>query len=151
MVDSPMAEKQAIDGATATLLKRSLKLDDFLPGMSPEDIEKFFPKSGLYDYPKDSHVLEQGDRGRDVCILVSGKIAITQVIGSAGVVLATLAPSDIFGEVALLREGKRVATAVAEADCRVFLLVFEDVEALLLGNPALGDHLKKLAAERLKT
>ncbi len=148
--DAAMTEKLELDDKTSELLARALKLDAFLPGMTAEDIAKFFPQSGLYAYPKGSHVIEQGRQSRDIFILLSGKVLITQVKGSEKTELGTLGPEDIFGEVALLRVGERVANAVVAEDSRIFRLAFLDVNALLTGNPALGNHLWKLASERHK-
>lgn len=63
--------------------------------------------------------------------------------------IATLAPGDIFGEIALLQDGVRIANAVASEESAVFRLAFVDVQALVAGNPALGEHLRGLAESHI--
>jgi len=54
----------------------------------------------------------------------------------------------LFGEMALVRDGVRVATAAAQGTCKVYCLTAKDVAAVLKQHPAVGARLKELAAKR---
>ena len=116
--------------------------------MSAADLEGMFPQSGLYLYKKDDYVIRQGEESKDLYAVQKGTVAITQTMGTAGAQLATLGPESIFGEIALVRDGVRVASAIAAEDCRVFRVAFPDIQALMQANPKLGEHMHNLARER---
>ncbi|MFA5140997.1 MAG: cyclic nucleotide-binding domain-containing protein [Elusimicrobiota bacterium] len=144
-----MPEPIRLDDGSAEFLRPRLKLEKFFPErLTPEEVRKVFPNSGLYSYPKDDYILYQGEESKDVYIILWGSVSITQTAGTAGVQLAVLGPGSIFGEMALLRDGVRVASAIAAEDSGVFKLAYADVQALLAANRALGAHLKNLALER---
>jgi CRP-like cAMP-binding protein len=90
----------------------------------------------------------QGDGGRDLFLLLSGRVSIVQELGSMAAELATLEAGAVVGEVALLRDGVRTASAVALAPTRAFRLVFDDVGYVLKNNPPLHAHLEELARRR---
>jgi CRP-like cAMP-binding protein len=132
----------------AALVARVLKLEGFFPEFSGELCAKVFPRSGVVAYAKDERVLEQNENGRDLFVLLSGTVSVTLSMGSAGVEVATLAAEDVFGEVALLRDGRRTASATALAPAPIFRLVFEDMGYVLKNNAELGTHLQSLASRR---
>lgn len=143
-----MAEQLELDENGAELLRTTLKLEDLFPKMTREDVRLVFPNSGLYRYKKDDYVIYQGDDSKDLFVLYAGLVTITQTLGTAGVELAKLKPGDIFGEIALIRDGVRVASAIAAQESTIFRLAQKDVESLVTSNPALAERLKKLAEER---
>lgn len=69
-------------------------------------------------FPAGSVVFEQGDAANDFYIVVDGS---AEVIGN-GAVIATLGPSDSFGEIALMQDVPRTATIRAQSDLNVFEL-----------------------------
>ena len=138
-----------MDAEFVATLYRVLRLDGFFPEFTSELAAKVFPRSGLYAYPRDVHVLDQGEEGRDLYIVRGGAISITQTLGSAGAELAVLRAGEVFGEIGLIKDGVRRATAVAKEDSAVYRLAYADVQYLLKNNPALGAHLQALAAVRL--
>ena len=138
-----------MDDTAAEFLRPRLKLEKFYPqSLKADTVRRLFPGSGLYLFPKDEYILYQGDETKDVYVVVWGSIAITQTTDTIGVELASLGPGSIFGEMALVRDGARVASAIAAEDSGVFKLAYADVQALLRENPVLGEHLKNLAAVR---
>ncbi|MCX5794752.1 MAG: cyclic nucleotide-binding domain-containing protein [Elusimicrobia bacterium] len=147
MADAPV--RIVCDDNFAKFLAGALRLESFFPEFLASHVEKCFPRSGLYAYPDGYHVVEQGDRGRDIYVIYNGWVEIIQSLGCAAADLARLGPGDILGEIALLRDGVRVATAVAGDEAQIFRLAFEDMQYLLQNNPPLCEHLNALAAKRL--
>lgn len=144
-----MAEDIPLTEAAADRLRPALRLERFFPDrLTVKSVAALFPHSGLRRYRAQELVIEQGEASRDLYVVEQGLVAITKTMGTAGAQLATLGRGRIFGEMALLRDGVRVANAVAVGDCEVFRVAFLDVQALMAGNPELAEHLKSLASQR---
>ena len=141
-------KKLKLDDKAAKVVREALRLDGVLPGADAAGITALFPNSGLYEYAPDEHVIEQDETGKDVYVLCLGKVAIAKTFGTAGANLAHLTLGMVFGEMALLRDGVRVATAAAQSTARVFRLTAGDIAAVKESHPELAAHLKELAAER---
>lgn len=145
-----MADKIEINDAGAAVLRAALKLDEFFPNLNAGDLSSVFPKSGLYAYGEKEYVLRQGEAGRDVFVVVDGMVTITQMGEGGGSKLGTLRVGEVFGEMALAKNGTRTATAIATKSSTVFRLAYPDVEALTAENGKLAEHLRELAAKRLE-
>ncbi len=137
-----------VDDVAALAVYDCFKLDGFFPEFSGELCMKVFPRSGLNEFTEGERLLEQGEDGRDLFLLLGGRVAIIQSFGSAAAEVASLGPGSVVGEVALLRDGVRTASAVAMEPTRAFRLVYEDVGYVLKNNPALAAHLEALARQR---
>ncbi len=97
----------------------------------------------------------EGDIGRALFVLESGKIELTrQDAGGKPQHLYTAQPGDFFGEMALLEQLPRTATAVAVERSHLYLLYRSKLEALLAHHPRIGAsimaHLAQLLSARLR-
>ncbi|MCR4296353.1 MAG: cyclic nucleotide-binding domain-containing protein [Elusimicrobia bacterium] len=138
----------APNDAEAVIVARSLRLESFFPEFSGELCSKIFPRSGVCAYAADEFVIEQGESGRDLFVILAGSVSVTISMGSAGAEVATLGEEALLGEVALLRDGTRTASARAIIPTRAFRLMFEDMSYILRNNPELAAHLQGLAQQR---
>jgi CRP-like cAMP-binding protein len=97
----------------------------------------------------------EGDVGRALFILESGHIEVSRR-GPDGepLQIAVLNPGDYFGEMSLLDDRPRMATAAAMEPVHVFLLYKADLEKLVRQVPHIGaalmTHLAMLLAARLR-
>ncbi len=137
-----------INEECARTLFAALKLEGFFPELTPIDARMLFPRSALEKYAANSAVVNQGDAGRDLYIIHSGTVCVTQTFGSAGGQLSNLSAGDIFGEIGLVKDGIRRATVLTTTDSLIFRLAFQDVQYLLKNNSKLGEHLQALATSR---
>jgi CRP/FNR family cyclic AMP-dependent transcriptional regulator len=144
-----MPSRHPVDDAAAGAVFEAFRLGGFFPEFSGELCSKVFPRSAVEEYLADERLLEQGEGGRDLLLVLSGRVAVVQSLGSMAAELASLEAGAVLGEVALLRDGVRTATAVAMTATRAFRLAFEDVGYVLQHNPPLAAHLAELA--RLRT
>lgn len=133
----------------AAVVARALRLETFFPEFTGEQCSKIFPRSGVCDYAADEFLIEQGESGRDLFVLLAGTVSVTISMGSAGAEVATLGEEALLGEVALLRDGTRTASARAIVPTRAFRLMFEDMGYILQNNPELAVHLQGLAQQRM--
>ena len=140
--------RKAPNDAEAAIVARALRLEDFFPEFTGEQCAKIFPRSGVGSYWPGEFVIEQGESGRDLFVLLEGAVSVTLSMGSAGAEVAALGAPALLGEMALLRDGLRTASAMATEQTRAFRLMYEDMGYILQNNPDLAEHLKGLAKRR---
>ncbi|HAM37026.1 MAG TPA: hypothetical protein DEB40_03820 [Elusimicrobia bacterium] len=97
----------------------------------------------------------EGDIGRALFILESGKVELTKA-GPDGQPqkIYTIEPGDFFGEMALLEQLPRTATATAVEKSHIFLLYRAQLDSILNYHPRIGmsimAHLAQLLSSRLR-
>ena len=107
-------------------------------------------------YLKGETIFTQGDIGRALFIVFSGKIALSRLEPAThkSEVIAEVHPGEFFGEMALLEEMPRTATAYALEDTKVFMLFKIKLESLLFSRPKIGvviaAQLAKIMSARLR-
>ena len=80
-------------------------------------------------------VFEEGEPGRALFVVVEGAVEITRATAHGGAyVLNTLGPGDAFGELALIDDFPRSASARIGAPARLLILYKSDFDALIEGN-----------------
>lgn len=68
---------------------------------------------------KDEIIIEQGDIGDTLYIILEGKVIISKKNLSKGWIrINTLGPGDVFGEIAILRNVRRTARVTTETPCK---------------------------------
>ena len=88
------------------------------------------------EYVAGESIFIQGEPGLGMYVLVKGVVSIQSE--PSGRELVELADGDFFGEIALLNEVIRTATARAKTDCLLLSLFQPDLMGLLDRNPRLG-------------
>ncbi|OGR40926.1 MAG: hypothetical protein A2X35_03070 [Elusimicrobia bacterium GWA2_61_42] len=107
-------------------------------------------------YLKGETIFTQGDIGRALFIVFDGKIALTRIDQATqkSEIIAEVHPGEFFGEMALLEEMPRTATAYALEDTKVFMLFKIKLESLLFARPTIGvtiaAQLAKIMSARLR-
>jgi CRP-like cAMP-binding protein len=79
-------------------------------------------------------VFEEGDPGRALFVVVEGAVVITRATAQGPYVLNTLGPGAAFGELALIDDFPRSATARVATPGRLLILYKTDFDALIDGN-----------------
>ena len=87
-------------------------------------------------YEAGEPVFRQGDPGIGMYIIRQGTISIVQM--PAHLILAELQAGDFFGEIALLNETPRSASAIAKTNCDLLSISQPDLLGLFKRNPRLG-------------
>jgi CRP-like cAMP-binding protein len=81
-------------------------------------------------------------------LIQAGRVELVKIIGDVEKTLAILQPSEMFGEMALLDDSPRTATAVALDQVKVLEFNRQNFEALMLGNPPIALKLLKMFSKR---
>ncbi|MBI4825019.1 MAG: cyclic nucleotide-binding domain-containing protein [Nitrospirae bacterium] len=104
------------------------------------------------EYQPDEVVFSQGTPGFGMYIIEDG--AVTIVSEPSMKVLAELQGGDFFGELALLDDSPRSATAMAKTSCRMLCFFQSDLFELISQKPRIGvkilQCLARTIGERLK-
>lgn len=104
------------------------------------------------EYKKNEVIFNQGDAGLGMYIIIKGAVEI--VCGPGRHILSELSEGDFFGELALLDDSPRSATAVSKIPCKILCFFKPELLDIINRNPGLGSKiLFKLAwtiGERLK-
>ncbi len=128
-------------------LFKNLSETPFFNQLPPDEIAALVPSIDSRHYPAGATIIRQGDPGDSLFIVEEGRIEIST--GEASRRLATLTEGDLLGEMALLTDEPRSASAVAQTDCRVWIVLKEDFDRALATSPHLADAVSRLAAERI--
>ncbi|GMO41249.1 MAG: Crp/Fnr family transcriptional regulator [Termitinemataceae bacterium] len=89
---------------------------------------------------------EVGDR---FYLIQSGRVELVKIIGNVQKTLDVLNPSEMFGEMALLEDSPRSATAIALGETKLMVFDRSNFKTLLMGNPAIAIRLLKMFTKRI--
>ena len=96
-------------------------------------------------------IFRAGDPGDGFYLVESGRVIISAVVGAESRPLATVNAGEFFGEMALLDDAPRSATATAEVDTRAFCIGREELLALLEQKPRLALNLIREFSHRVRS
>jgi CRP-like cAMP-binding protein len=96
--------------------------------------------------PLNKVIMKEGETGLFMYVVLSGRVAIS--IKSK--VVEWVGPGGIFGEMALVDQSPRAATAMAETDCDLLSINRGDFLKMVKTNPVFVVSLLKAAADRLR-
>lgn len=97
------------------------------------------------------YVFRKGDAGDLAYVIVSGRIEILVENGDGEQRLAMLGPQDYFGELALISEAPRTASARALEGCELSVLSREYLERSLRQADPLHRHLLRMITRRMQS
>lgn len=99
--------------------------------------------------PSGQIVFREGDDGTEMFIIESGAIDIQRAARS-GEPLATLGPGDFFGEMAILEDQPRFATAIARAPTKLLRIDRAAFPGVIAGNVEIAIRIMRKLAGRLR-
>ena len=127
----------------------------FCKGLSNRELGYLLQSFHSRTYNEGEVLFAEEDIGRALFVVETGKIELTKT-GHGGKVqqIATLEPGMFFGEMALLEQMPRSASAVAAQTSKVLLLYRSKLDSILHYHPRIGvsimTHLAKLLSARLR-
>jgi CRP-like cAMP-binding protein len=101
------------------------------------------------NYPKNTMIFSENEPGSELYIIQKGIVKITKIVEDNEVLLAMLKAGDIFGEMALLENKPRSASAIANEDCSLMAVNKANFERMVQTQPQLVTRLTILLAERI--
>lgn len=96
-------------------------------------VENALMQKFIETYRKEEVIFSENSPGKDMYIVYSGKVGLyTQGVSGHGKLLATVETGDFFGEMALVDDSPRSATAIAEDDNTQLLVLDKNKFTYLL-------------------
>jgi len=111
-----------------------------------EDLVAAFKSRPPQNFPATRVIMKEGDAGKSMYVLIRGKVAVS----IRNVVVERVGPGGVFGEMALVDQGARAASAVAETDCQLLTIARSDFLSLVKSKPGFAISVLKAIAERLR-
>ncbi len=115
-----------------------------------EDIQvQIFSRFGK-KVPAGTTLFHEGDQGAEMFIIQAGKVKISKRIRGVEKTLAMLEKGDFFGEMAILNDKPRSATAEVIEDSEMLVIDRKTFESLLRSNVEIAIRFIKRLADRLR-
>ena len=102
-------------------------------------------------YEKGDVIFSEFEKGDTFYLIQSGQVQLVKIVNGIEKNLDILKASEIFGEMAILENSPRSATAIALDQVKVLEFNKENFEVLMTGNPAIAMKLLKLFVKRIYT
>ena len=96
------------------------------------------------DAPAGQVLIREGATAGSLFLILSGRISV----GRGGKRLGELGPGEVLGELAMLGQGTRGASAIVEEDARLLVVPATAVRELIAERPSLREALERAAAGR---
>ncbi len=106
-------------------------------------------KDLVREYPQNSMIFAECQTGSDMFIIQSGSVKISKVVDDSEVTLAVLKKGDMFGEMALLENKPRSASAIAHENCSLMVINGQNFNMMVQTQAQLVARLTTTLAERL--
>jgi CRP/FNR family cyclic AMP-dependent transcriptional regulator len=115
-----------------------------MAGMDLLDV--FKDSEDLVEFPAGAVIITEGQKGNHMYVVMQGEVSISL----KNKLLATAAPGEIVGEMALINAEIRSATVTAKTDCVLASIDQGSFDALLRHVPDFSLHVMNVLADRLK-
>jgi pSer/pThr/pTyr-binding forkhead associated (FHA) protein len=107
-------------------------------------------KAGPATFKAGAVILEEGGRDQVMFVIEAGSVEIFRTDGGAVKTIRTLEAGDFFGEMGLLDDQPRTASARAATDCTLLALDAAGLDALLRAHPEVAIRMLRTMAGRLR-
>jgi CRP/FNR family transcriptional regulator, cyclic AMP receptor protein len=110
--------------------------------------EALFQRFGK-EIPNGTVVFREGEPGKEMFVIQSGRVAISKKVRDVEKVLAVLGPGEFFGEMAIISNKPRSASAIVEDAARLLVIDPRTFEAMIRGNSEIAVRMIKKLADRM--
>jgi len=133
------------------IVDKVLSQSELFAGLPPEAVRVFAGACQVRRYPKGAILFQKGDPGDALYVLVSGKVRIyRESLAGKLKTLAYFHPPQVFGEMSLVEDRPRSATAFAEEPTELLVLFRDYYLQLIRRFPLLAHNIARIIAARLR-
>jgi CRP-like cAMP-binding protein len=127
-----------------------LKMVDIFQDLSSDDMKEMDRTTTMSTCQRGKIFYQPQDTSEVLFILKKGRVQLYRLSPEGKkLVVATIGPGTIFGEMAIIGQGMHNAFAEAAEDCLLCVMSRHDVERLVLGKPSVALRIMELMASRL--
>ena len=102
------------------------------------------------DYAPGTVLFREGEEANEMYVIQAGEVEIKRVIGEEERTLAVLPAGEFFGEMAIVNDRPRSATAVVKSPSRLLVIDGSTFEAMVRGKTEIALRIIKTLASRLE-
>ncbi len=102
------------------------------------------------DYKDGSIIFKENSAGKEMYIIISGKVKIMKEKGPVETILATLDEGDFFGEMSLFDNYPRSATAMASGDVKLLEINQKNFLKKISKDPSLAFRILEKMSQRIR-
>ncbi|MFP4565813.1 MAG: Crp/Fnr family transcriptional regulator [Spirochaetaceae bacterium] len=128
-----------------TARERMMRIKPYSKAVHLEGDSEVFTR----EYPKDTMIFAETMPGRELYIIQKGSVKITKIVNDNEVLLAVLKAGDIFGEMSLIENKPRSASAIAFEESVLLAVNKENFERMVQSQPQIIARLTTLLADRI--
>src|SRR5512140_1505758 len=110
--------------------------------------DQLFQRFGK-DFPRGTVLFREGDPGKEMYVVQSGRVTISKRVGDVEKPLTTLGTGEFLGEMSILNNKPRSATATCAEPCKLLVIDARTFEAMIRGNAEIAIRMIKKLAARL--
>jgi small-conductance mechanosensitive channel/CRP-like cAMP-binding protein len=122
---------------------------DILAPLSDPERRRLADAVGVKTYAVGEYPVRQGEAGDSCYFIKKGSVdVIVEKMPGEGVVVATLGPGNLFGEMSLLTGAARTASILVMEDAEFVVIDRESFRDTLIHNPPIAESLSRVLAER---
>ena len=118
--------------------------------LSPENLDAISRHLRHHKYPKNHVIFNEGDRSDSLYIILNGEIRIFISEDTQEMWLNTLGPGDYFGELGLIDQGPRTASARTESETELCVISSEKMLSCLHEIPEIAVALLQMTVKMLR-
>ncbi len=124
---------------------RLASIDPMIVMTEPEvDISRSVEK-----YHDNQVIFFEHEFGDKAYVILKGNVRITKFVNNSEVLLAVLKEGDVFGEMAILENRPRSATATAVGETEVLFIKRDNFEKMVQTQPEIGTKIIELLSDRI--
>lgn len=101
-------------------------------------------------FPPGTIICREGETGNEMYVIQAGKIKISKKVQDVEKVLAVIGAGDFFGEMSILNNKPRSATAEVVEEAKVLVVEPKMFESMIRGNVEIAVRIIKTLAKRLQ-
>lgn len=131
--------------------KELLRTVPIFSELSDDDVDALARLATHRRCPKDTVVFFENEEGDTMFMILEGRVKVT-ILGDDGreIILSVLGAGDFFGEMALLDNEPRSATAIAAEETELLLLHRNEFQGVLAQNTSISTALIRVLNQRLR-
>lgn len=110
--------------------------------------DQLFQRFGK-EFAQGTVLFREGEPGKEMYVVQQGRIHVSKRVGDVEKILATLGPGEFVGEMSILNNKPRSATATCADACKLLVIDAKTFEAMIRGNAEIAIRMIKKLSDRL--
>ncbi len=101
------------------------------------------------EFPRGTVLFREGEPGKEMFVVQQGRVNVTKNVGDVEKILSSMGPGEFLGEMSILNNKPRSATATCAEDSKLLVIDAKTFEAMIRGNAEIAIRMIKKLADRL--